>query len=317
MRQLETLRIGRQIYKGIQMRKFSVHAVLAILMLASVAAPRIALAEEITLTHVHGLSYSADGNQLFVLSHHGLAVYSNGRWSKAPGPQHDYMGFTGSGNALYSSGHPAPGTGLVNPFGLIKSVDGGKTWKKLGFEGESDFHVMAVSHATNAVYVYNAAPNSRMNKAGLYYSMNDGADWKQVEARGLTDAPMALAVHPSNPTLVAAGTKSGLYFSSDGGQAFKALVPGRQVLGVYFDLDGRELWYSSFSGTPQLSRTGWSAARSTEVALPSLGRDAVAYITQNPVERQHYAIATFERSVFISSDGGKSWRQIAAKGRGS
>ena len=86
-------------------------------------------------------------------------------------------------------------------------------------------------------------------------------------------------------------------------------MPGRQVLGVYFDLDGRELWYSSFSGTPQLSRTGWSAARSTEVALPPLGRDAVAYITQNPVERQHYAIATFERSVFISNDGGKSWRR--------
>jgi len=46
------------------MRKFSVHAVLAILMLASVAAPRIALAEEITLTHVHGLTYIADGKHL-------------------------------------------------------------------------------------------------------------------------------------------------------------------------------------------------------------------------------------------------------------
>ena len=108
------------------MNKRSVHAVFATFLLVSIAAPRIALAEEITLTHVHGLSYSADGKQLFVPSHHGLAVYSDGRWSKAPGPQHDYMGFTGSGSALYSSGHPAPGTGLVNPFGLIKSVDGGR-----------------------------------------------------------------------------------------------------------------------------------------------------------------------------------------------
>ena len=93
------------------MKKFSIHAVL-ILMLASVAAPHIALAEEITLTHVNGLTYSADGKQLFVPSHHGLAVYSNGRWSKAPGPPHDYMGFTGSGSALYSSGHPAPGSSI-------------------------------------------------------------------------------------------------------------------------------------------------------------------------------------------------------------
>ena len=286
-------------------------------LMVMLAAPRSALAEEITLTHVHGLSYSADGKQLFVPSHHGLAVYSDGRWSKAPGPQHDYMGFSGSGSAFYSSGHPAPGTGLVNPFGVIKSVDGGKTWKKLGFEGESDFHLLAVSHTTNTVYVYNSAPNSRMSKAGLYYSMNDGGDWKHAEARGLTDAPISLAVHPSSATIVAAGTKNGLYFSTDAGQSFKALVPGRQVIAVYFDLDGRELWYSSYAGKPQLTRIGWSAAKSTEVALPPLTRDAVAYVAQNPAERQEYAIATFERSVFISKDGGKSWRQIADKGRGS
>lgn len=295
----------------------AISAVLAVFMLASLAAPGAALAEEITLTHAHGLSYSADGKQLFVPSHHGLAVYSDGRWSKAPGPQHDYMGFSGSGSALYSSGHPAPGAGLVNPFGVIKSVDGGKTWKKLGFEGESDFHLLVVSHTTNTVYVYNSAPNSRMSKAGLYYSTNDGVDWKHAEARGLSDPPISLAVHPSSATIVAAGTQNGLYFSTDAGQSFKALVPGRQVIAVTFDLDGRELWYSSYAGTPRLARTGWSAAKSTEVALPPLARDAVAYVAQNPAERQQYAIATFERSVFISKDGGKSWRQIADKGRGS
>ncbi len=297
------------------MKKFSAY-LLIFVMLGSVTAQRAAIAEEVTLMHVHGLSYSADGKQLFVPSHHGLAVYSDGRWLKAPGPQHDYMGFAGSGSAFYSSGHPAPGSGLVNPFGVIKSIDGGKTWKKLGFEGESDFHLLAVGHATNAVYVYNAAPNSRMSRPGLYYSTNDGADWKRAEARDLPD-PISIAVHPTDPTIVAAGTKSGLYLSTDAGQSFKALVPGREVIAVYFDLDGRELWYSSYAGKPQLTRTGWSAAKTTEVALPPLTRDAVAYIAQNPVERQEYAIATFERSVFISKDGGKSWRQIANKGRAS
>lgn len=292
-------------------------AVLGMFMLASLATPRFALAEEITLAHIHGLSYSADGKQLFVPSHHGLAVYSDERWSKTPGPRHDYMGFSGSGSAFYSSGHPAPGAGLVNPFGVIKSVDGGKTWKKLGFEGESDFHLLAVSHTTNTLYVYNSEPNSRMSKAGLYYSMNDGLHWKYAEARGLIDAPLSLAVHPTTPTTVAIGTKNGLHFSTDAGQSFKPLVSGRQVLAVFFDLDGRELWYSSYADKPQLTRTGWSAAKSTEVALPPLSRDAIAYIAQNPAERQEYAIATFERSVFISKDGGKSWRQIADKGRGS
>src|SRR5439155_1069662 len=82
----------------------------------------------------------------------------NGKWSKAPGPQHDYMGFSATSKHLYSSGHPAPGSGLVNPFGLIRSRDGGKTWDKLGLEGETDFHVLATSWHTNAIYVWNPAP---------------------------------------------------------------------------------------------------------------------------------------------------------------
>ena len=97
-------------------------------------------AKSITLHHVHGLSYSADGRQIFIPSHNGLAVYSDGRWSMAPGPAHDYMGFSATRQFFYSSGHPAPNSGLVNPFGLIRSKDGGKTWDKRGLEGESDFH---------------------------------------------------------------------------------------------------------------------------------------------------------------------------------
>src|SRR3546814_17411184 len=84
-------------------------------------------AATIQLMHVHGLSYSADGTKIFIPSHRGLAIYSQGHWSTADGPPHDFLGFSATRDALYSSGHPAPGTNLVNPFGLIKSPDGGRT----------------------------------------------------------------------------------------------------------------------------------------------------------------------------------------------
>ena len=87
----------------------------------------------VTLVHVHGLAYSVDGERLMIPSHHGLAVYENGKWSKAPGPQHDYMGFSATANYIYSSGHPAPGAGLVNPFGLLRSRDGAKTSRRHSF----------------------------------------------------------------------------------------------------------------------------------------------------------------------------------------
>src|SRR3546814_19465798 len=49
-------------------------------------------------------------------------------------PEHDYMGFATTREAFYSSGHPAAGSNLINPFGLIKSTDAGKTWRQLRSE---------------------------------------------------------------------------------------------------------------------------------------------------------------------------------------
>ncbi|MGQ0546705.1 MAG: F510_1955 family glycosylhydrolase [Betaproteobacteria bacterium] len=270
----------------------------------------------VTLTHVHGLAYSPDGKRLMLPSHHGLAVYENGKWSKAPGPQHDYMGFSATAKGLYSSGHPAPGSGMVNPFGLIRSRDGGKTWEKLGLEGETDFHLLATSWNTNAIYVWNPAPSSRMRETGLHYTVNEGFAWKRSRAAGLQGDPIALAVHPANATIVAIATSSGVFLSRDSGGSFKPLASGAQGLSVFFDLDGKQLWYGTFDGQPKLARAPLGGGQAQGVALPPLGRDAVAYIAQNPASRGEYAIATFERSVFLSRDGGKTWMPIALRGNG-
>lgn len=279
------------------------------------AATAARAAEPVALTHIHGLSYSADGSKLMIPSHHGLAVYEAGRWSKAPGPAHDYMGFSGTRDTLYSSGHPAPGSGLTNPFGLIKSQDGGKTWNKLGLEGESDFHLLATSYGTNAVYVVNPGPNSRMSRPGIYGTRNDGLKWTQAAAKGLGGELRSLAVHPSDPSVVAIGTTDGLYLSRDSADSFDQLVGGPQVLAETFDLDGKHLWFSAYSGKPQLMRIELKPdAEPQSVPLPPLADDAVAYIAQNPAKRDEIAIATFKRSVFLSNDRGKSWKKIAASG---
>jgi DNA-binding beta-propeller fold protein YncE len=270
----------------------------------------------VTLTHVHGLAYSTDGRKIYIPSHHGLAIYSGGKWSKAPGPQHDYMGFSATKDGFYSSGHPAPGSGLINPFGVIRSTDAGKTWTKLGLEGETDFHVLATSWDTNAVYVYNPAPNSRMKTAGIYYTLNNGFMWKRAGASGFDGAPASLAVHPGDPKVVVAAAKTGFYLSTDSGENFRAISEGAQGLAAFFDLDGEHLWLSSYAGTPSLARTHLKTGKKDSVPLPPLTRDAVAYIAQNPVDRNEYAIATFERSVFTTQDGGKTWRQIAREGKG-
>lgn len=268
----------------------------------------------VTLTHVHGLAYSPDGERLMIPSHHGLAIYEDGKWSKAPGPQHDYMGFSATAKNLYSSGHPAPGSGLVNPLGLIRSKDGGKTWEKLGLEGETDFHVLATSWNTNAIYVWNPAPSSRMRKPGLHHTRNDGFSWTPAVARGLKGEPHALAVHPDKASTVAVATSAGIYLSRDSGASFQALVAESEGLAVFFDLDGKHLWHATYDGEARLARVALEAERAAPVKLPPLQKDAVAYIAQNPASRSEYAVATFGRSVYVSKDAGRSWKQIASRG---
>jgi len=280
------------------------------------AAPIANAQSAVTLHHVHGLAYSADGKQLMVPSHHGLAIYREGRWSKAPGPQHDYMGYAATKTHIYSSGHPAQGSGLKNPFGLIRSKDGGATWDKLALEGESDFHLLAVSWNMNAVYVWNAERNSRMPSPGLYFTLNEGFMWQRVAAAGLSGEPRALAVHPADAKTVAVATSLGIYLSNDSGASFRAMTQGEQGLAVFFALDGREFWHSAYAGVPRLTRVDLAGGKASAVALPPLRDDAVAYIAQNAANPKEFAIATFERSVYISTDAGKTWKQIADRGRG-
>jgi len=288
----------------------TLHAtVAAVLMLWTQAI----LAAPVELFHIHGLSYSADGKNLYIPSHFGLAVYENGRWRKAAGPEHDYMGFTATRNALYSSGHPAPGSNLVNPFGLIKSTDQGRNWKQLGMAGEADFHVLAASYNTNAVYVHNLARNSWIAFRGLAYTLDDGASWRRARRQNAPE-PLALAVHPSRPELVAIAAQEGLFLSLNRGDDFEQLAKDIMASTVWFDLNGEQLWYGGVKFTPFLARIDLKTRQQKFVKLPPLGRDAVAYIAQNPARTDEYAIATFQRNVFITHNGGTDWQLIAEQG---
>jgi len=281
--------------------------------LALFAVATLAFAETATLQHIHGLAYRADGKALYVASHHGLATYQDGKWSVIAGPPHDYMGFSATRKYFYSSGHPAPGSALVNPLGLVRSSNAGRSWDKLGLEGEADFHLLATGYDTPAVYVYSAEPNRRMKAPGIWVTLNDGFAWRRVEANGLSGKVSALAAHPTDAQTIVAATSAGLFLSRDGGNRFERMAATGQILAVGFPLDGKSLWFSSHDGRPHLYRVDLGGMAPVEIGLPKLTNDAVAFIAPDPAAPSTFAIATFERDIYVTADGG-GWRQIAERG---
>jgi WD40 repeat protein len=265
------------------------------------------------MPHIHGLGFSPDGRQLIVPAHDGLRSYADGKWQSPDVPAHDYMGFTPASDGFYSSGHPDPLSGLVNPFGLVKSTDGGQTLIQLGFEGETDFHFMAVGYQNHAIYVGNPAANSQL-QPGIHYSLDDGKTWQQSTLQGLTAQPIQMVVHPLEANVVALATEDGVFLSTDHGNSFTRIGERGPVSAVAFNPDGKSLLF----GYQQVSSYDLASQQMTALPSPTLAaEDAIGYIAANPVRLDEIALATFSKDIYLSSDRGQSWTQIVDDGNAS
>jgi photosystem II stability/assembly factor-like uncharacterized protein len=113
-------------------------------------------------------------------THEGLFQFiSQNNMSPIGKDPFDVMGLDAEGSTLFASGHPSPGSKLPNPLGLMRSTNGGKTWKSISLLGEVDFHSLEVSG--NQIYGGNATEGS------LMYSKNLGKSWKKLGADKFSD----------------------------------------------------------------------------------------------------------------------------------
>lgn len=273
-----------------------------------------ARAEPVAFSHIHGLAYDASG-ALMVASHEGLVAFENGRWARRPGRRHDYLGFAATARGLYSSGYAEAGSKATGPLGVIRSRDGGRSWNELGLAREAQFTLLAASWNASAVYLWSPEPNVHMRQPGLHRTFNDGRAWEVAEAMGLEGEPSALAAHPEARRLVTVATSKGVFESVDAGKSFTQLT-GVAGSAVFYDLDGKHLWYAVHDGRrARLARARLRAGPMMWMALPPLEQEAaVIGIAQSPAMRTEYAIATPANSVYASKDGARSWSRIAERG---
>ncbi len=157
-------------------------------------------------------------------------------------------------------------------------------------------------------------------KFGLYRRKAGEERWESL-TRGLPEKPevQALAVHPSEPGVVFAGTQDGPYRSADGGDTWERLGfpspglsvwsflfypsdPGRMLLGtapaaVYRSEDGGDNWKATtMTPGPDMVDIGFDCRLTGLAVDPGETQDVFAAVEVGGVRR--------------SSDGGESWESI-------
>lgn len=192
--------------------------------------------------------------------------------------------------------------------GVLRTDDGGRTWRPLVERPNFDAMSLAIS----------AADAQRLYLAGhdiLQMSRDGGATWQAVSHNLPGTDLHGFAVSPADPDrLYAVVMGHGAFGSADGGRNWESLGNG---------LPGDVTALASASGTPELlyassgrlgvlksDDSGRSWSRTTTVP----GSRGVLALAVDPVDRQTIYAGT-EEGLSKSADGGRSWSALTFPAR--
>jgi photosystem II stability/assembly factor-like uncharacterized protein len=222
--------------------------------------------------------------------------------------------------------------------GVYRTTDGGRTWARVLFPGDSAGASDVVFHPTSPSIVYAGSwqvvmrPWERVSGgggSGVWKSTDGGATWRRLSGRGLPFGPVGkvgLAVSPAAPERVYALIETGdgapfrgqatdtgrLWRSDDGGETWTRISHDRQLMGrgAYFGRmaaapdDADEAYFLS----SELSRTR-DGGRTVEDLGMAPGIDFHdLWIDPADPERM---IAGGDLGVAITTSRGDSWRRIS------
>ncbi|MFL5739671.1 MAG: WD40/YVTN/BNR-like repeat-containing protein [Flavisolibacter sp.] len=189
------------------------------------------------------------------------------------------------------------GTGEGNPRnslnigdGIFKSMDGGKTWKRMGLEKTRNLHRIIID-PTNPNIVYAAAignPYAEHPERGVYKTTDGGETWNLVLHTNDTSGCADLAMDPSNPNKLIAN----MWQHRRTPWSFKSGGPGS---GLYITVDGGKNWkkLGKDDGLP----TG------------NYGRIGIAFSHSMP-SRVYAMIEATKNGLYRSDDGGFTWELV-------
>jgi hypothetical protein len=217
--------------------------------------------------------------------------------------------------------------GNINSYfgsGMIKSSDGGATWRGIGLGGAGAFSQI-VAHPSISGRVYAAAAKSG---GGVWRTDDGGTTWTKL-SNGLPPAEvtdLALAVDGANDVLYAAVPSHGVYLSKDGGTSWTVAFqdpPFLDMRRVHVDVNPKN-WKQAVAmsvdhngGFEGVVRTNDGGATPWQEISGSLRSSSIfnsggsqqgwydAYVKMDPTKSSHIIVGGI--SIWDTQDDGNTW----------
>ena len=204
--------------------------------------------------------------------------------------------------------------------GVVKSIDGGKTWTRLlvqprpvakpGARADARLRV----HALRAIQSGKATLLLAGTDSGLFRSLNGGASWEQPKAPGIAGVPVSSIYAPAKGgARLALETRGGLFVSEDEAVTWRpAFLPDAS----YYLYD---LAISSEPGAPMLAATARGVLQSADggahwnVVTEGVPASTVESVRYQPEHKLEAFLVQYGR-IYHSLDGGTSWERYPSDG---
>ncbi|MEO0216899.1 MAG: hypothetical protein ABIL14_07785, partial [candidate division WOR-3 bacterium] len=188
--------------------------------------------------------------------------------------------------------------------GVFKSVDGGSTWNPAN-NGLDNLYV-----GLHALIIDNSSSSTLYvgTNNGIFKSTDAGATWTAIN-NGVTNTSIqSLALNPKNSSILYAGTNRGILKSVDSGIQWQEKNSGLRAVTVdalAINPQSSSIIFAGSSGGIHKSvdkALSWTSTPVTDAAVDCFSFD--------PFNPSRIFAGSSRRGVYLSEDGGLSWRQI-------
>ena len=195
---------------------------------------------------------------------------------------------------------------------IFSSVNGAASWINLPFPAQFSGVLHALEVDPKVPKTWYAGVESEMSRvSGIYKTVDAGATWTQLpgtEGIGV----WSLAIWTGDDRVIAAGTSTGVFLTSDAGTAWKKISPAgdteiRPVVSLAFHPGDSKILYAGTTHLPWKTSDGGGSWESIHTGMLD---DSDVFSIQVDAKNPEHVMASACSGVYNSVDGAKHWTKL-------